>query len=104
MEAMSLRKFCRLVTRVLERLPARWQRYLENVVVDVEEEPEVETLRQMGFTEEEIADGEMMYGLFVPMAVPGGDEALDFTDVPHRIIIYKRPLEEDFPDRRELRL
>jgi predicted Zn-dependent protease with MMP-like domain len=27
---------------------------------------------------------------------------MDVRDLPHRIIIYKRPLEEDFPSRREL--
>ena len=28
---------------------------------------------------------------------------MELTDVPHRILIFKRPLEEDFPDPRELR-
>ena len=90
----------------LERLPERWQRYLQNVVVDVEEEPDVETLRRMDFTEEEIAAGESLYGLFAPMELPSGygGDSVDLTDLPHRIIIYKRPLEEDFPDPRELRL
>jgi predicted Zn-dependent protease with MMP-like domain len=105
MERMSLRKFGRIVARVLATLPERWQSYLENVVVDVEEEPDVETLRRMDFTEEEIADGESLYGLFAPMELPStyGGDVLDIAHLPHRIIIYKRPLEEDFPDPRELR-
>lgn len=102
---MSLNKFCRLVARVLASLPAKWQPYLENVVVDVEEEPDVETLRRMDFSEEKIADGESLYGLFHPMDLPSqyAGDVIDLAGLPHRIIIYKRPLEEDFPDARLLR-
>jgi predicted Zn-dependent protease with MMP-like domain len=76
-------------------------------VVDVEEEPDEHTLRGLEFTEEEIADGESLYGLFVPMPLPGEVEfgGVDGHDQPmHRIVIYKRPLEEDFPDPGELRI
>jgi predicted Zn-dependent protease with MMP-like domain len=97
---MSLRKFGRLVTRVIETLPEELKPYLDNVVVDVEEEPGERLLRDQGFTAEEIAAGESLYGLFAPL--PLDDEALEITDVPHRIIIFKRPLEEDFPDPQEL--
>jgi predicted Zn-dependent protease with MMP-like domain len=101
MKRLSMRRFVQLVSRVIERLPPRWQAFLDNVVVDVEDEADEETLRQMDYTEEEIAAGESPYGLFVPMGVAG--PGMDLTD-PHRIIIYKRPLEEDFADRRELLL
>jgi predicted Zn-dependent protease with MMP-like domain len=103
---MSLRKFGRIVARVIETLPDKWKRYLDNVVVDVEQEPDAATLRSMDFTEEEIAAGERIYGLFAPMTLPStwGGDVLDAADLPHRIIIYKRPLEEDFPERRELML
>ena len=58
----------------------------------------------MDFTEEEIALGESLYGLFAPLDLPSnwGGEVVDLHDLPHRIIIYKRPLEEDFPNRRQL--
>jgi predicted Zn-dependent protease with MMP-like domain len=104
MRRMSLRKFGQVVARVIETLPAKFKRHLDNVVVDVEDEPDEETLRQAGFTEEEIADGETLYGLFVPMDLPSGwgGDALDLHDLPHRILIFKGPLEEDFSDRREL--
>jgi predicted Zn-dependent protease with MMP-like domain len=104
MKRMSLRQFGRVVARVMETLPAEFVPYLDNVVVDIEEEPDVETLRQMDFSEEDIAAGESLYGLFQPMDVPtnwSGD-VLDVRDLPHRLVIYKRPLEEDFPDRRQL--
>lgn len=101
---MTLSQFGKVVAQVMETLPEEFRQYLDNVVVDVEEEPDLETLRRMDFTEEEIADGDSLYGLFAPIDLPtmwSGD-VLDLRDQPHRIIIYKRPLEEDFPDRRQL--
>jgi predicted Zn-dependent protease with MMP-like domain len=103
MKRMSLRQFGRIVARVMETLPAEIAQCLDNVVVDVEEEPSERTLRDMGFTDEEIEAGESLYGLFVPMDVGSPDE-VDFFDRPHRVLIYKRPLEEDFPDPRALRV
>jgi predicted Zn-dependent protease with MMP-like domain len=104
MKRMSLERFGRIVVRVLETLPEEFKPYLDNVVVDVEEEPDTDTLRRMGYTEEEIAAGESLYGLFAPLDLPSawGGDVVDVRDLPHRIIIYKRPLEDDFPDRREL--
>ena len=105
MRRMSLRKFGRIVARVMETLPVAFRPYLDNLVVDVEEEPDARTLRDLDFTEAEIAAGETLYGLFVPSLFDDGDlTGVDEHDLPpHRIIIYKRPLEEDFPDPRELR-
>jgi predicted Zn-dependent protease with MMP-like domain len=101
MKRLSMRKFAQIVRRVMATLPEEIARYLDNVVVDVEEEPDERTLRSMGFTEEEIAAGESLYGLFAPIEVPLAED-MDFLDQPHRILIYKRPLEEDFPDPRQL--
>ncbi len=104
MKRMSLRRFAQVVARVMDTLPEEFRPFLENVVVDVEDEPDDELLRRAGFTEEEIEAGETLYGLFDPIDVPtgwGGD-ALDLHDAPHRIWIFKRPLEEDFPDRKQL--
>jgi predicted Zn-dependent protease with MMP-like domain len=106
---MTLRKFGEIVRGVLDTLPEEIARHLDNVVVDVEDEPDEATLRQMGFTDEEIAEGDSLYGLFIPRQRSPLEqlsmlEAGDFFDDPHRIIIYKRPLEEDFPDWRQLRI
>jgi predicted Zn-dependent protease with MMP-like domain len=101
---MSLRRFAHVVARVMETLPAEFQPFLKNVVVDVEDEADDETLRRAGLTEEEIEAGETLYGLFDPIDVPSGwgGDALDLHDSPHRIWIFKRPLEEDFPERKRL--
>jgi predicted Zn-dependent protease with MMP-like domain len=102
MKRLSLRQFGQIVSSVMESLPQEITQHLDNVVVDVEEEPDEITLREMGFTEEEIATGDSLYGLFVPMPLMMPD-GVDFLDHPHRILIYKRPLEEDFPDPQQLR-
>jgi len=101
---MSLEEFGRIVARVMETLPEIFQPYLDNVVVDVQEEPDEETLRKVGFTPAEIADGHSLYGLFSPLELPGpwSGAAVDTRDLPHRLIIFKGPLEDSFPSRRRL--
>ena len=105
MKRMSLEQFGKIVARVMETLPEEFHQYLDNLVVDVEEEPDEKTLRDLDYSQEEIDSGESLYGLFVPMHLPTmwSGESVNLRDLPHRIIIYKRPLEEDFPDPRELR-
>jgi 1-acyl-sn-glycerol-3-phosphate acyltransferase len=100
MSRMSMRQFARTVRQVLDTLPEELHRHLENVVVDVEDEPDLKTLRSL-YTEEEIADGAGMYGLFSPLPLPS-TEGMDFDEPPHRLVIFKRPLEQDFPDRDQL--
>jgi predicted Zn-dependent protease with MMP-like domain len=101
---LSLRRFGEIVARVMKTLPEEFRPYLDNLTVEVEEEPDDETLRLAGFTEEEIEAGESLYGLFVPLDLPSGwgGDAVDLRDLPHKILIFKRPLEEDFPRRRQL--
>jgi predicted Zn-dependent protease with MMP-like domain len=102
MRRMTLKQFGRIVARVMETLPEPIKAHLDNVVVDVEEEPDHRTLHRAGFTEEEIAEGETLLGWFDPLELPtawSGD-AVNVHDMLHRLVIYKRPLEEAFPERR----
>jgi predicted Zn-dependent protease with MMP-like domain len=104
MKRLSLRRFGQIVARVMETLPDEFRPYLDNVVVDVEEEPDEKTLRRAGFTEEEIAAGDTLFGLFDPLELPtpySGD-VVDVGDMLHRLVIFKKPLEDEFPDRRQL--
>jgi predicted Zn-dependent protease with MMP-like domain len=104
MKRMSLRRFGQIVARVMETLPEEFVPYLGNVVVDVEEEPDERTLRRAGFSEEEIAAGDTLFGLFDPLELPtlySGD-AVNPSEMLHRLVIFKRPLEEEFRDRRQL--
>ena len=106
MKRLSLRRFCKVVSHVMETLPQEFYCYLGNLVVDVEEEPDEELLRRQGFTEEEIAEGATLYGLFVPLELKDncGGETYALGDLPRRLIVFRRPLEEDFPERRTLLL
>jgi predicted Zn-dependent protease with MMP-like domain len=98
-----MKRFCEVVRGVLDSLPQELKQHLDNLVVDVEEEPDEHTLRQAGLTDAEIAEGESLYGLFVPMELANDvGETFDLADLPRRILIFKRPLEEDFTDRAEL--
>lgn len=101
MNPMSMKKFAAIVREVIDGLPEEIVGCLENVVIDVEEEPSVDFLREAGFTDEEIASDDTLYGYFMPME---GVSAADMLENPNRIIIFKNPLEEDFPGPRELRL
>lgn len=103
MKMMTLRQFGKIVRGVMETLPDEIVQYLDNVVVDVVEEPDGKLLREMGFTKEEIAGGESLYGLFVPMPLMMPDD-VDSLDHPHRIMIFQKPLEEDFPEPRQLEI
>lgn len=96
-----------MVLQVMESLPASFKPYLENLVVDVEDVPSAATLRDLGYSDEEIAVGHSLYGLFIPYQGDdfGGLGGVDgFDQPPHRIIIYQRTLEQDFPNEKELRM
>ena len=98
---MSMKTFAAVVRRAIESLPDEIKRHLENVVIDVDEEPSAAFLREAGFTDEEIDAGDSLYGYFMPLE---GVQAEDMLENPNRIIIFKFPLEEDFPKPRELRI
>jgi predicted Zn-dependent protease with MMP-like domain len=105
MKRLSMKEFGRIVRNVMKTLPAEFRPYLDNVVVDVEEEPDEKTLRKAGLTDKEIAEGETLLGLFDPLELPSlsGSDSISTDDMLHRLIIFKRPLEEEFPDPAELR-
>ncbi len=104
MKRLSLRQFGRIVAGVMYSLPPEFLPHLDNLTVEVDEEPDEKTLRRVGFTAEEIAEGETLLGLFDPLVLPtplSGD-AVDVYAMPHRLVIYKRPLEDAFPNRKQL--
>jgi predicted Zn-dependent protease with MMP-like domain len=104
MKPMSMEEFGRAVARVMETMPEELKPYLDNVVVDIADEPDDDMLRDAGFTDEEIAEGDSAYGFFAPLELPSAwsGDVVDLSDLPHRIFIFKNPLEEDFTDRRQL--
>ena len=90
----------------MENLPEEFYPHLDNVVVDVEPHPSLDTLRKLGLSDEEIEQGDTLYGLFDPLPLPGiwSDDVIHTDQVLHRLVIYRDPLVQDFPDRRELLL
>jgi predicted Zn-dependent protease with MMP-like domain len=96
---MSMKKFAAVVRRAIDTLPPEIKAHLENVVIDVEDEPTEEFLRGAGFTDEEVAAGDTLYGYFMPLE---GVAAAEMLENPDRIIVFRNPLEEDFPDPRDL--
>jgi predicted Zn-dependent protease with MMP-like domain len=102
---MTRREFEKLVARVMETLPADFAPFLDNVVVEVADEPDLELLRRAGLTDEEIDDGESLFGLFDPLELssPWGSDAIDTQDMMHRLWIFRLPHIEEFTDRKRLR-
>jgi len=102
---MSRREFRRLVARVMETLPPAFQPFLDNVVVEVIDEPDDELLRRADFTDEEIANGESLLGFFDPLELPTpwASDIVDTQDMMHRLWIFQFPHEDEYPDPKRLR-
>jgi predicted Zn-dependent protease with MMP-like domain len=106
MKRMSLAAFERLVAMVMETLPPDFKPFLDNVAVEVALAPDIDTLRQAGMTDEEIEQGDSLFGLFEPFPIASAwsGDTVDIADLPHRLIIYKQPHEEEFRDPKRLRI
>ena len=103
--AMTRREFKKIVVRVMETLPKEFEPYLNNVVVEVADEPDDELLHKAGYTDEEIDDGESLLGFFDPLELPSAwaSDVIDTHDMMHRLWIFKLPHEEEYPDPTRLR-
>ena len=83
---MSPEEFEALVAEALDGIPDEFARYLENVSVVVEDEP----------------DEEGLYGVY--QGVPLSERTHDFAAaLPDRISIYRGPLVRDFRSRAQIR-
>ena len=100
---MTMNEFKKLVLRVMQTLPPEFYPYLDNLSVEVAEEPDADFLRKAGFTDEEIEDGDSLFGFFEPMDLPFGDN-LETGEWPDRIWVFRDPHVEEFTDPAELRL
>ncbi len=83
--------FPRLVEQALEAIPADFRAHLERVRLEMMDWPEPELLASLG-----LDPGEELYGVYVgtPLTERGADPGL----LPDRILIFRGPLEADFPD------
>jgi predicted Zn-dependent protease with MMP-like domain len=88
-------RFDRLVDLAIGSIPSQFRRALDGVAVVIADEPSREQLHENGLRADET-----LYGLYegVPLDEWGGA----WAPVPNRIILFRLPLEEDFPDPDEL--
>ena len=83
--------FAALVDRAIGGIPSPFREALDEIAIVIADEPTAEQLRENGMRPDET-----LYGLYegVPLDEWGGD----WVPVPTRIILFRLPLEADFPD------
>jgi predicted Zn-dependent protease with MMP-like domain len=84
-------RFDRLVDRAVAGIPQPFRAALDEIALVIADEPTPEQLRENG-----LRPDDTLYGLYegVPLDEWGGD----WVPTPTRIIVFRLPLEEDFPD------
>ena len=88
--------FERRVDRAVAAIPDPYRIALAEVAILIEDEPTREQLRENGLD----PDDDSMYGLYE--GVPRNEYGADWVTEPNRITLFRLPLEDDFPDPREL--
>jgi predicted Zn-dependent protease with MMP-like domain len=88
-------RFDRLVDRAVASIPEPFRSALDEIALVIADEPTPEQLR-----ESDMGPDETLYGLYegVPLDEWGGD----WVPVPTRILLFRLPLEEDYPDPEDL--
>ncbi|MEO7664883.1 MAG: metallopeptidase family protein [Candidatus Limnocylindrales bacterium] len=87
--------FERLVDRALASIPAPFRDALSEVAIVIEDEPTEGQLE-----ENDLGPEDTLYGLYE--GVPRTEWAADWAMAPNRITLFQFPLEDDFPDPRDL--
>ena len=95
--AMRRDEFQEVLREALDDLPDLFRKALDNVAVVVEEWPPGWLLDELG-----VPPGDILYGFYHGVPLPERSVSLS-GNLPDKISIYRGPLVEDFPDRRELR-
>jgi predicted Zn-dependent protease with MMP-like domain len=93
---ISAAQFERLVDEGLKLIPSEIRRLMDNVQIVIEDHPSDELLDDLGVPEDET-----IYGLYE--GTPLTERTTEYSALPDRIIIYRRPLLEDFDEPEELR-
>lgn len=91
---MTWSAFCAAVEEAVASLPASFQQYLENVVVDVQEEPTEDDCRALADRDD--GNRALLLGLFV--GVPLTKQS--YGERPANVVkIFRRPMEQASPTR-----
>jgi len=88
-------RFDRLVDRAVGRIPQPFRAALDEIALVIDDEPSPEQLRENG-----LRPDDTLYGLYEGVTLDewGGD----WVPIPTRIVLFRLPLEEDFPDPEDL--
>ena len=88
-------RFERLVDRAVAGIPQPFRAALDEVAIVIADDPTPEQLRENG-----LRPDETLYGLYE--GVPRSEWGADWVQVPSRILVFRLPLEEDYPDPEDL--
>lgn len=95
---MTRAQFERLVAEAVTLIPPRFRREMKNLAVVIESEPSPQLLEEM-----EIEPPDSLYGLYQGTPLP--ERAWGYgNELPDRITLYQRPIEEDCEDEDEMRI
>lgn len=94
--AISTREFERLVAESLEMIPDEFRGHISNVEIMIEDEPSDEMLDELG-----VPPDDTLFGLYE--GTPLTERSTEYSGLPDRIIIFRRPLLEEFDDPIDLR-
>jgi predicted Zn-dependent protease with MMP-like domain len=94
---MTRAQFQRLVAEAVMLIPKRFRREMKNLALVVEEEPSADLLTEM-----EIEPPDSLYGLYQGVPLPERTWAFG-NNLPDRITLFQRPIEEDCEDEDEVR-
>src|SRR5437016_12958563 len=85
---LSHKDFEALVARAVKDLPKGFRRYLDNVAIEVQEEPSMEALEAVGLEPE---DADELLGLYWGRSIHGNSFFDTGGQLPARIYIYRGP-------------
>ncbi len=94
---VSRRRFRELLAEALDEIPGEIRSHVENLAVVVEEEPDEETLLDLGLDPER----DTLFGLY--QGVPLSERDTSYAALPDRVVLYYLPLTDEFPDESHLR-
>jgi predicted Zn-dependent protease with MMP-like domain len=90
-------RFERLLAEAITLIPGRFRREMKNLALVVEDEPGADLLEEM-----EIEPPDSLYGLYQGTPLPERTWAYG-NQLPDRITLFQRPIEEDCEDEDEVR-
>ena len=93
---MTSREFEKLVEQAVAMIPAELRALMDNVQIVIEDAPSDELLDAMS-----VPPDETLFGLYE--GTPLTERSAEYSALPDRIIIFRRPLLEEFDDPQEIR-